>query len=98
MSARILLLLLCLLPLPAPAVAVASSDASSQPADPQVHFTSANLMNTLMRFGALDPRDDKILDNYALVTQCDLYQNFYNNDFKWNKVRAAIRESIKMNI
>ena len=34
-------------------------------------------MHTLMRFGALDPRDDKILDNYALITDCGLYNDYF---------------------
>jgi hypothetical protein len=57
-----------------------------------------SLVRTLIRFNALNSGDDKILDQYAAITECDLYKQFYKDDFKWNQVRAAIRESIRLNI
>ncbi len=57
-----------------------------------------NIAKTLVRFGALDISDDALLDEYAMVTDCDLYKRFYGNDFQWNKVRGLIRNSIQMNI
>lgn len=63
-----------------------------------VHPTWDNLVKTLVRYGALDLSDDKLLDEYAIVTDCDLYRTFYQNEFKWRAVRDAMRDSINMNI
>lgn len=57
-----------------------------------------NFAKTLVRFGAIDIKDDALLDEYAMVTDCGLVKYFFTDDFKWNHVRAAIRESIRMNI
>jgi hypothetical protein len=57
-----------------------------------------NLLKTLVRYGALDLSEDRILDEYAIVTECDLYRYFYGNDLKWNKVRESIRDSVELNL
>jgi hypothetical protein len=60
--------------------------------------TWENLVHTLVRYGALDIRDDKILDEYAIITDCDIYRTFSGNDFKWNQVRVSMRESVQLNL
>ncbi|MDR3424789.1 MAG: DUF4852 domain-containing protein [Alphaproteobacteria bacterium] len=57
-----------------------------------------DLLRTMVRFRALDLSDTPLLDEYAVVTECDLYKAFYANDFKWNQVRKAVMESVKMNV
>ncbi len=57
-----------------------------------------NLMRTMVRFNALDLSDLALLDEYAIITDCDLYKAFFTNDFKWNQVRQAMRQSIQANI
>ncbi|HUY68880.1 MAG TPA: DUF4852 domain-containing protein [Alphaproteobacteria bacterium] len=86
MSKRLGLLLLCLL-LALPARA-----------DDYAAPTLANLAHTLVRFGAFDLTDDNLLDQYAMITDCDIYQRFYGNDFQWQRVRKLIRQDIKLNI
>ena len=56
-----------------------------------------NLLHTMIRFKALDLSDPALLDEYGIVTECNLYQTFYKNDFKWQQVRQALQESIKIN-
>lgn len=58
----------------------------------------SNFMKTLIRFGAVDLRRDDIIDAYGRVSECKIYFEFYKDDFKWQKVRQALRESIKQNI
>jgi len=53
------------------------------------------MLKTMVRFNALDITDKNILDEYAIITECDLYTAFYKNDFKWNQVRQAILKSVK---
>lgn len=67
-------------------------------ADDYIKPSFDNLLKTLVRFSALDLRIDPLLDEYAMVTDCGLYKNFYSDDFKWNQVRAAIRDSVRLNI
>jgi len=57
-----------------------------------------NLLRTLIRFSALSLEDDKVLDEYALATECALYKTFYHDDFQWNRVRNTIRESVRQNV
>lgn len=86
MMKRIVLLLVFLL-----AAGPAHADIYARP-------TWANLIHTLVRYGALDLGDNKILDEYAIVTDCDIYKVFHDNDFKWNQVRDSIRQSIEINL
>jgi len=58
--------------------------------------TWANLVRTLVRFGALDLTDQNLLDEYALVAECDMYREYYPNDFRWDAVRKIIRKSVQM--
>jgi hypothetical protein len=67
-------------------------------ADNYVDPTFADIVRTLVRFNAIDLQDDDLIDEYAMVTDCNLFTHFYPNDFKWNEVRAAIRKSVSLNI
>jgi hypothetical protein len=70
------------------------------PAEAAIYYkpTWDNLLKAMVRYGALDLSDNKILDEFAIVTECDLYQAFHENDFKWNNVRDSIRQSVQMNL
>jgi hypothetical protein len=57
-----------------------------------------NLVQTLIRMGALNIADDSVIDDYAVITECKLLASFYKDDFKWNRIRQAIRQSIKQNV
>ena len=72
--------------------------ASPAHADIYVHPSWENLLKTLVRYGALDLSDNKILDEYAIVTDCDIFKTFVGNDFRWNQVRDSMRESVQLNI
>ena len=67
-------------------------------ADIYLRPTWDNLLKTLVRYGALELKENKILDEYAIVTDCDLYKAFYQQDFRWNQVRDSMRQSIAMNM
>jgi hypothetical protein len=67
-------------------------------ADDYADISWVNLVRTLVRFNALDLSDQNLLDEYAIVSECDLYKAYFNNDFKWNQVRQAIRDSVAMNV
>lgn len=58
----------------------------------------ANFMKTLVRFGAIDLRRDDIIDAYGRINECDLYFEYFKDDFKWQRIRSALRQSIKQNV
>ncbi|HEU0117514.1 MAG TPA: DUF4852 domain-containing protein [Alphaproteobacteria bacterium] len=60
--------------------------------------TWANLANTLIRFNALDITQDAVIDDYGAITECDLFKAYHGDDFKWNSVRGAMRDSIAQHI
>ncbi|MGB9154588.1 MAG: DUF4852 domain-containing protein [Alphaproteobacteria bacterium] len=78
--------------------AAGSTAAPATVADDYADLTWPNLVRTLVRFNAINIADPVIIDEYAIITECDLYKAFYHDDFKWNQVRKAVHESIKMNV
>src|ERR1700685_2832792 len=59
--------------------------------------TWPDLLHTMIRFNALDlSQDNRLLDEYAAITDCDIYQYYSRDDFKWNQMRTTIRKSIEM--
>jgi hypothetical protein len=75
-------------------LAALPAHAQQAAADP----TWPNLLHTLVRFNALDLSNPAVIDEYGAVTECKLYTSFYNDDFKWNQVRQAVRKSAQMNV
>ncbi len=78
--------------------AVLAGASSSRAADDFAAPSLANLVKTLVRFGAIDVRRDEVINAYAKVVECDIYKKHYSDDFTWRKVQAALRESIKQDI
>jgi hypothetical protein len=66
-------------------------------ADEFIKPTFAGMLQTMLRLNALSLTDDKVVDDYAIVTECKLYKAFYSDDFKWNTIRTAIRDSVAQN-
>jgi hypothetical protein len=54
-----------------------------------------NLAKLYWALGMLKPDDQRAIDNFLLITECDLYQRFYHNDFEWIKIREATLNKIK---
>ena len=67
-------------------------------ADDYVPVTMSNVVKILVRFGVLDIRKDDVIDFYGKITECKIFVANYLDDFKWNRVRGALRQSIKQNI
>jgi len=55
---------------------------------------AVKLVQSLFRFGAISVQDDAIIDDYAKIAECNLYQYFYKDDFKWNQLRTILRRKI----
>lgn len=64
-------------------------------ADEYLVPTETTLLQTLLRFGALDINNDVFIDDYAKILECDLFSVFRDDDFKWNKIREGLRTKIR---
>ncbi|MCF8496529.1 MAG: DUF4852 domain-containing protein [Alphaproteobacteria bacterium] len=45
----------------------------------------------------LDIASDINIDNYMMITQCDIYKDYSSNEFEWKTVRASARSDIEKN-
>lgn len=54
-----------------------------------------NLSKLYWRLGIFNPNDKAVVDNFLIINECDVYQNFFNDDFEWANVRKATREMLK---
>ncbi len=48
-------------------------------------------------FGKLDTKNDALIDQYLMITECSLYAQFYKDDFEWSKIREATRKYVEDN-
>jgi len=96
MLLRLALLVFLLFPHSSRAQAAAPASAPAEQAYSDVSWPS--LMRTMVRFNAFDTKDPALIDEYAIITECELYKAFYQNDFKWKQVQDAVRKSIDINI
>ncbi len=69
--------------------------ASPAHAETYAEPTWPNLVRTMVRLNTFDVMDDALIDEYAIITDCDLYHSSYADDFKWNQIRASIRDAIQ---
>lgn len=65
-------------------------------ADSFQRSTPENLAKLYWRLGVFDSGDDRAVDNFMMITECDLYQANVNNDFEWKKVREAAKTSLEI--
>ncbi len=54
-----------------------------------------NLSKLYWRLGIFNPQDRTAIDNYLIINECDVYQNFYKDDFEWANVRKATQQMLK---
>jgi hypothetical protein len=57
-------------------------------------LTRENLAKIYWRMNELDINSDLAIDNFMMITHCDLYKENYSNDFKWPEIRKNARISI----
>ena len=56
--------------------------------------TLLNLIHTLVRFGAVGLDDLDVIDEYAKIAECDLYEEYYRDDFKWHEIQRLLRQKL----
>lgn len=60
--------------------------------------TFKNLSKLYWALAMFDLADDKAIDNFLMINECELYQKYYGSDFELESLRAATKESIVKNM
>lgn len=42
----------------------------------------------------LDLANDKAIDNFVMINECEFYKKYYTSDFKWGKIRETVRATL----
>lgn len=66
----------------------------------EIAYADANLGNfakTYWRFSKFEYDDDQAVDNFMKITECNLYTEYYHNEFEWNGIREATRTFLEEN-
>lgn len=60
--------------------------------------TFKNLSKLYWALAMFDLADDKAVDNFLRINECELYTKYYGSDFELESLRAATKESIVKNM
>lgn len=56
--------------------------------------TMANFSRLYWGLDRLSLENDVHVDNYVLINECEIYRDYYHNEFEWKTIREAAREQI----
>ena len=62
-----------------------------------VEATLENFSRAYWRFRKFDIEDREAIDNYMRINECDLYKEYYHNEFEWSGIRQATKEFLIAN-
>lgn len=68
---------------------------------PRVYLdpTMENLSKLYWALGMFNiDKDDIAVNNYIMINECQIYRDFYTDDFEWNSVQSAAREYLRENM
>ena len=75
-----------------------ASEMSSKKEEVKYHEASLkNFAKTYWRFSKFEITDNKAIDDYMRINECDLYNEYFHNEFEWNGIREATRNFLKQN-
>ncbi|HEY8191806.1 MAG TPA: DUF4852 domain-containing protein [Alphaproteobacteria bacterium] len=57
-----------------------------------------NLSHAYWAIGKFLDTNNKAIDNFLLINECNLYKQYYYNEFEWSKLREATRLHIRRNL
>jgi hypothetical protein len=72
-----------------------SDDTDPGPVTKYVKPTWTNLLKAMIHYNAMDIDDSDILNEYAEVSDCDVFMRFYQNDFSWHKIQEELRTYLR---
>jgi hypothetical protein len=56
-----------------------------------------NLSKLYWSLGMFNLEDPAAINNYLMINECQIYNDFYHNDFEWRKISEETRRYIKKN-
>lgn len=56
-----------------------------------------NVLHALMKLEKFKPDDQQYLDAYSMVAHCDVVHGSFQNEFRWNQARDALKKWIAQN-
>lgn len=59
--------------------------------------TYENLYKLAWSYDAFSAANEEALNVYLIITECNLYNKFFENEFEWEKIKVATREFIGAN-
>lgn len=78
-----------------------AQEAEDQPQEEKseeyVEATLENFSRAYWRFRKFDIEDRDAIDNYMRINECDLYREYYHNEFEWSGIRNATKEFLIAN-
>lgn len=51
-----------------------------------------NILQAMIKLGKFKPENNDFLDAYSMVAHCDVVQGSYNDEFRWNQAREAMKK------
>lgn len=79
-------------------ILICAHPVQSQEADtPVQEYASTKLpelARSYWRLNNLDTKNNQLIDQYLMITECVIYQKYFSNDFEWNKIRVATKDYI----
>jgi hypothetical protein len=54
--------------------------------------TISKLSQLYWAIGKFKQPDDKMIDHFMMINECQIYQNFSGNEIEWSKIRKSARE------
>lgn len=57
--------------------------------------TLANFARVYWRLSKFSLDDDQAIDNFLRITECDVFRDYYHNEFEWRQIRETGRNFIK---
>ena len=60
-----------------------------------VDGTIQNLSKLYWRLKVFDDGDNEAVDNFMLINECQIYQDYVNNDFEWVEIREAAKQMLR---
>lgn len=75
---------------------LAMMSASPAQANPPVRsyldLNYVNILHAMIKLGKFKPENTEFLDAYSMVAHCDVVQGSYNDEFRWNQAREAMKK------
>lgn len=71
--------------------------AQTPPVREMAELNYVNTLHALLNLEKFKPDDQDYLDAYSMIAHCDVVHGSFNNEFRWNQAREAVKKWIALN-